>query len=96
MDEEQINYAAQSFGEINAKMRDLEEKQRILQDRVFLLGKNIIDFKGDTNKKVIEIKKELELFTYHPTPLKKFTIREKTQLIKVEILLESLIKKLNK
>ncbi len=46
--------------ETNVKIRDLEEKQRILQDRVFLLGKNIVETKESHEKKLLEMKKELE------------------------------------
>ena len=61
MVEEQINYATQSFGEINAKMRDLEEKQRILKDRLLLIGQNLIESKEDTNQKILEIKKDINI-----------------------------------
>lgn len=44
----------------NTKLRDLEEKQRILQDRVLLLGKSAIDNKEKTDQKILEIKKDIE------------------------------------
>ena len=59
MVEEQINYATQSFGEINAKIKDLEEKQRILKDRLLLIGQNLIESKEETNQKILEIKKDI-------------------------------------
>ena len=59
MDEEQINYAEQSFGEIN--LRDLEEKQRILKDRLLLIGQNLIETKEEINLKILEIKKDIEI-----------------------------------
>ena len=61
MVEEQINYATQSFGETNAKMRDLEEKQRILKDRLLLIGQNLIESKENTNEKILEIKKDIDI-----------------------------------
>ncbi len=61
MTEEQINYAGESFGEINAKMRDLEEKQRILKDRLLLIGQNLIESKEETNQKILEIKKDIDI-----------------------------------
>ena len=61
MAEEQINYATQSFSETNAKMRDLEEKQRILKDRLLLIGQNLIESKEDTNQKILEIKKDIDI-----------------------------------
>lgn len=61
MVEEQINYATQSFGETNAKMKDLEEKQRILKDRLLLIGQNLIESKEETNQKILEIKKDIDI-----------------------------------
>jgi hypothetical protein len=43
------------------KLRDLEEKQRILKDRILLIGKNLIETKEETNDKIIEIKKDVIL-----------------------------------
>ena len=61
MVEEQVDYATQSFGETNAKMRDLEEKQRILKDRLLLIGQNLIESKENTNEKILEIKKDIDI-----------------------------------
>jgi len=43
------------------KLRDLEEKQRILKDRILLIGKNLIETKEETNDKFIEIKKDIAI-----------------------------------
>lgn len=61
MVEEQVNYAGQYSGEINSKMKDLEEKQRILKDRLLLIGQNLIETKEETNQKILEIKKNIEI-----------------------------------
>ena len=42
-------------------LRDLEERQRILKDRILLIGKNLIEFKEENNKKILELKKELDI-----------------------------------
>ena len=60
MAEEQLDYAGQYFGDINSKMKDLEEKQRILKDRLILIGQNLIETKENTNQKILEIKKDIE------------------------------------
>jgi len=44
----------------NQQLRDLEEKQRILKDRLLLIGKNLIETKEQTNSKILEIKKSLK------------------------------------
>jgi hypothetical protein len=41
-------------------IRDLEEKQRIMKDRILLIGKNLIEIREKNNKDILEIKKELE------------------------------------
>ncbi len=61
MDGEQINYQGQYLGEANAKMRDLEEKQRILKDRLLLIGQNLIETKEETSQKILEIKKDINI-----------------------------------
>ena len=60
MEEVQPNYS-QIFGSMNTKMKDLEEKQKILKDRLLLIGENLIDIKEETNKKILEMKKDLEV-----------------------------------
>ena len=57
MDEQ---YAEEPQIETIIKIRDLEEKQKILKDRVLLIGQNLIDTKEKTSEDVLEIKKELE------------------------------------
>ena len=61
MEEKQTDYAGQILGEMNTKIRDLEEKQRILKDRLLLIGQNLIEFKEKNNQKILEIKKEIEI-----------------------------------
>lgn len=60
MEEVQTDYS-QIFGEVNAKVRDLEEKQKILKNRLILIGENLIEIKEDTNSKITGIKKDLEM-----------------------------------
>ncbi|MBD3247581.1 hypothetical protein GF378_03100 [Candidatus Pacearchaeota archaeon] len=61
MADEATEYSQQgNMADPNTKLRDLEEKQRILHDRVLLLGRNMIDNKEKTDEKITEIKKELE------------------------------------
>ena len=59
MDEPQGDY--QDYGQDNGSMqvRDLEEKQRILKDRLLLIGQNLIDVREKNNEAVLEIKKEI-------------------------------------
>lgn len=58
---EQIDYMGQNSGEINAKIRNLEEKQRIIKDQLLLIGQNLIEIKGKNIQNTLEIKKEIEI-----------------------------------
>lgn len=57
---EEVNYQEQASEDTNLRIRDLEEKQRILKDRVLLIGQNLIDTKEKTNETLLEIKQDLE------------------------------------
>ena len=61
MADEQIDYGGQFFGEANLKIRDIEEKQRILRDRILLVANNLIEFKEKSDQNFLEIKKEIEV-----------------------------------
>jgi len=49
------------FTDMNSRVRDLEERQRILKDRLLLIGQNLIEMREKTNDKILEIKKDLEI-----------------------------------
>jgi len=66
------NYENLYFAEANTKVRDLEEKQRILKDRVLLIGQNLIEFKEDFHKTFIDIKKDVEILKHELERLKAF------------------------
>ena len=61
MEEEQYDYAEQVFGDANIRIRDLEEKQRLLKDRLLLIGQNLLEVKKETNENILEIKKDMEI-----------------------------------
>ena len=58
---EQVDYTGQAFGEINTKMRNLEERQRVFKDQVLLIGQNLVEIKEKNSQKIIDLKKEVEL-----------------------------------
>lgn len=68
-----IDYSSQLFSEVNTKIRNIEERQRILKDQVLLLGQNLIEFKEKTSKKNLEIKKDLESIKTQLDRLASFT-----------------------
>ena len=59
MNNEQYDYPDQSSFDANSKLKDLEEKQRILKDRLLLIGQNLIDVKEKNTQNILEIKKDL-------------------------------------
>ncbi len=50
-----------AYWDANVKMRDLEEKQRILKDRLLLIGQNLIEIREKNREAILDIKKELEI-----------------------------------
>lgn len=69
---EEENYENQYFMEASTKIRDIEEKQRIIKDRILLIGQNLIDFKEEMIQKIIEIKKEIETMKRESERMKSF------------------------
>ncbi len=61
MEEGQYDYTGQALTEINIRIRDLEEKQRILKDRLLLIGQNLIEVREENNQNILEIKKDIEI-----------------------------------
>ena len=58
---EQTNYDGQQSDNLSIKIRNLEEKQRILKDQLLLIGQNLVEIKEKTNKKTLDIKKDIEV-----------------------------------
>ena len=55
--EEAYQSAEQYFADISTRIRDMEEKQKLLKDRLLLIGKNLIEDRDDMIKEMQEIKK---------------------------------------
>jgi len=58
---EDYSYENQFFMDVNYKLVDLEGKQRMLKDRLLLIGQNLVEIKEKINEDVMEIKKEIEI-----------------------------------
>jgi len=59
--EEGYDYSTQYSNNAFAKIHDIEEKQRILKDRLLLMGQNLIETKEEVNEKLLEMKKEIQI-----------------------------------
>jgi hypothetical protein len=62
----------QYFTETSTKVRDLEEKQRIIKDRILLVGQNLIEMKEDIHTTFLDIKKDIEMMKRDIERLKSF------------------------
>lgn len=58
---EEADYNEDPFGNITTQLRDIEGKQRILKDRILLLGENLIELKEETSEKILDLKKDIEI-----------------------------------
>ena len=67
MAEEGVDYNRQIFGEVNTRVRDIEEKQRILKNRILLIGQNLIETKekNDENNEIKVLGSSIELQIYN-------------------------------
>lgn len=59
--EQQFSEYEQMFMDLNVKLRDLEEKQSIVKDRVLLIGQNLISEKEENQKEVLDLKTKLSV-----------------------------------
>ena len=67
-----MNYQDYESPDPNMKLRDLEIKQKILKDRILLIGNNMIEIKEEHSKKIIELKKDLEILKQSMERIGKF------------------------
>lgn len=67
-----INAILSEFG---IRLNELEEKQRLLKDRVLLVGNNLISTKEDYDKQLLLIKKQLKEIDSDIKSIKQFNER---------------------
>ncbi len=72
-----INVILSEFG---IRLNELEEKQRLLKDRVLLVGNNLISTKEDYDKQIILIKKQLNEIDSNIKSIKQFNERVTNEL----------------
>ncbi|MDP2629052.1 MAG: hypothetical protein Q8P15_04120 [Nanoarchaeota archaeon] len=72
MAEKEGNYANQDFYNPSMKLRDLEEKQNLLKDRLLLIGQNLLEVKEKSNKDILDIKKNIEVMRLELERIKSF------------------------
>jgi hypothetical protein len=52
------------LAEFNTKLRDLEEKQRLMNDRIIMLSKNLVKEKDESQESSLDLKKSVEEIKY--------------------------------
>jgi len=69
---EESEYSNQGVDEVYLKIRDIESKQRILKERLTLVGDNLIEFKEFMLEQNIETKKNIEKLNQSMTRMVSF------------------------
>lgn len=62
----------QTATDANMVLRDLEEKQRILKERIFLIGQNLVEMREKTTREMLESKKDIETIKESIERIKEF------------------------
>ena len=60
----QDQYAQTDYlSDINVKLRDLEEKQNLIRDRILLIGENLVEEKDQGNEEISNLKNNIKAIT---------------------------------
>jgi len=70
--QDSINILLAEFG---TRLNEIEEKQRLIKDRILLIGENLISTKEDSLKQDSEIKKQLKQISSEISVLKQLLAR---------------------
>lgn len=68
------------FSEQNTKIRDMEEKQRLLKERVLLIGQNLISAKDKLDEAIIELKSGVNEIKEEIEKIKAAVLRQSEEL----------------
>jgi len=72
----------QYFSDINTRIRDLEEKHRLLKDRTLLIGQNLVEDKESISAELRGLKKSVMQLTEENLKMGKFVQRIAEQMAK--------------
>jgi len=68
-------FIASMLAEFNAKLRDLEEKNRLLKERTLLIGQNLIDVKQSYETERVIFREKIEKLSQDMEKLKKTSLK---------------------
>lgn len=77
------NYQQEYYTDINTRIRDIEEKQRLLKDRTLLIGQNLVEERESTFDQIQELKKTVLKIQEENTRIKEFIQRISEQITKL-------------
>lgn len=72
---QQAGYNDRFFSDINTRIRDLEEKQRLLRDRMGLISESFIKERDKNFEEIVEMKKTVEKLKDDNERLKEIFLR---------------------
>ncbi|MEK6820365.1 MAG: hypothetical protein AABX71_01520 [Nanoarchaeota archaeon] len=75
MAEEQQDFSLSLASELNIKLRDLEEKHRLLKERTLLIGQNLVESKEGMNKELVQLRIEVEEMKQNMEKIKSSLLR---------------------
>ena len=70
-----LDPATALLSEFGTRLNEVEEKQRLIKDRLLLIGENLISTKEDVEKQNSEIKKEISQMGFELKTIKQLTKR---------------------
>jgi len=72
---EEVQYQDSGYSDFNQRIRDMEEKQRLLKERTILIGQTLIEERTKTFNELQELKKSLFLLKEESIKIKEMLQR---------------------
>ena len=69
------DYGERFFADINTRLRDIEEKQSLLRDRMLLISESFIKERDKKFQEIVEMKKNIELLIQENKRMKELLLR---------------------
>jgi hypothetical protein len=77
---EEGQYQSDPYSAMGSRLRDVEEKQNLLKDRILLIGNTLVDERTKTFSKIQELKKEVMSLKDDMSKIKSFVQRVSEQI----------------
>ena len=58
-DQQAVDPTSAYLADVNVKLRDIEEKQNLIKDRILLIGENLISEKTETDAEISKLKSDV-------------------------------------